>query len=507
MKDSFTDTGIWAYSRHRVRASLIILALLVAAALAGVWLLPSSAENSVTEISTPEQLKEFRDSVNSGDNYAGKTVRLTADIDLGGSETNQWAPIGTDDTMPFSGVFDGNEHKITGLYISTDKDCQGFIGALSGNKAEVKNLSVSGNIYTSGDHVGGVIGRNTYGTVNNCTSYVDSSGKYNVGGVVGTNYYGSVSSCAADCSVSGRDSVGGIAGVNTVNGTVNNCTSTGSVSGENWVGGVVGQNHGGNVNNCTSFCSATGSKEYTGGVVGQNSGGVVSICVSVGSVSGTGSVGGVVGSNIFSGDISSCASTGVVSGSMDVGGVVGCSKNSSVSNCGWLWPEYIGEGVGSCDITKVTDVVSFDIASKDNVAVACLASPLSLTVTKGGTGTVSLDLAPYVTANFSKHVSITTLNMDKPIATAYSAEKTVTVKGVNYGTGKLTISAMLRPTYFNGNLTETSADVPISLDVTVTVSGDAPSTGGSSGGCSAGFGALALLTAAPFVLSARKRRK
>lgn len=506
MKDSFTDTGILAYSRHQGKASLIILALLVAAALTGVWLLPLSAESSITEISTPEQLKAFRDSVNSGDNYAGKTVRLTADIDLGGSETNQWAPIGTDDTMPFSGVFDGNEHKITGLYISTDKDCQGFFGALSGDKAEVKNLSVSGTICTSGDYVGGVVGMNNNGAVSNCTSVGSISGN-NVGGVVGKNY-GSVSSCAADCSVSGTDSVGGIAGVNTVNGTVKNCTSTGSVSGEKWVGGVVGQNYKGNVNNCTSSCRATGSKEYTGGVVGQNNGGVVSSCVSTGSVGGNEQVGGVVGKNSFSGSVSSCISIGSVSGNISVGGIVGENDNSSVvSNCGWLWTEYIDEGVGSCDITKVTDIVSFGIASKDNVAVACLASPLSLTVTKGGTGTVSLDLAPYATANFLKHVSVTALNMDKPIATAYSAEKTVTVKGVNYGMGKLTISAMLRPTYFNGSLKETSTDVPISLDVMVIVSGDAPSTGGSSGGCSSGFGALALLAAAPFVLSARKRRK
>lgn len=53
-----------------------------------------SAQN-VTEISTVQQLKAFRDAVNAGNNYAGQTVKLTADLDLNG-ET--WSPIGQEDT-------------------------------------------------------------------------------------------------------------------------------------------------------------------------------------------------------------------------------------------------------------------------------------------------------------------------------------------------------------------------------------------------------------------------
>ena len=53
-----------------------------------------SAQN-VTEISTVQQLKAFRDAVNAGSNYAGQTVKLTADLDLNG-ET--WSPIGQEGT-------------------------------------------------------------------------------------------------------------------------------------------------------------------------------------------------------------------------------------------------------------------------------------------------------------------------------------------------------------------------------------------------------------------------
>ena len=53
-----------------------------------------SAQN-VTEISTVQQLKDFRDAVNAGNNYAGQTVKLAADLDLNG-ET--WIPIGQEGT-------------------------------------------------------------------------------------------------------------------------------------------------------------------------------------------------------------------------------------------------------------------------------------------------------------------------------------------------------------------------------------------------------------------------
>ncbi len=51
----------------------------------------------------------------------------------------------------------------------------------------------------------------------------------NVGGLVGRNYYGTVSGCYSTGSVLGSGSVGGLVGWNW--GTVSQCYSAGSVSG------------------------------------------------------------------------------------------------------------------------------------------------------------------------------------------------------------------------------------------------------------------------------------
>ena len=78
----------------------------------------SAAENEpVLTIGTPAELQAFADAVNSGESYDGKTVTLTANIDLGG-ESNPWTAIGTA-ANPFKGTFDGGYHVISGLYIAS----------------------------------------------------------------------------------------------------------------------------------------------------------------------------------------------------------------------------------------------------------------------------------------------------------------------------------------------------------------------------------------------------
>ena len=47
---------------------------------------------------------------------------------------------------PFSGVFDGQGHTVSGLYISNGKSFQGLFGFVSGDKSEIRNLTVSGDV-------------------------------------------------------------------------------------------------------------------------------------------------------------------------------------------------------------------------------------------------------------------------------------------------------------------------------------------------------------------------
>ena len=260
-------------------------------------------------------------------------------IDLEGSETNQWTPIGNSSRNSYSGTFDGNGKTISGLYIDSNADCQGLFGYVSGS-GKIEKLSVSGTV-SGGMYVGGVVRLNN-GSVEDCDFTGSVSGSY-VGGVVGVNG-GNVINCTNTGTVTGTRTddyvsyVGGVVGYN--HSSVTNCYNTGTVTGpesgnNNRVGGVVGRNDG-SVKNCYNTGTVTGTDDSVGGVVGYNSGGsTVENCYNTGEVSGPNSgsdsnVGGVVGQN--SGTVKNCYNTGAVSGVEEVGGVVGNNYNGSVEN-------------------------------------------------------------------------------------------------------------------------------------------------------------------------------
>lgn len=114
-------------------------------------------DKNTYEISDANQLAAFRDMVNEGNNFDGKTIVLTADIDLNHKE---WEPIGVieemiivgtkadkfykvsyDKTRTFCGTFDGNNHVIRGLNITKDygsETCVGFFRCI--HNATIKNL-------------------------------------------------------------------------------------------------------------------------------------------------------------------------------------------------------------------------------------------------------------------------------------------------------------------------------------------------------------------------------
>ena len=258
------------------------------------------------QIYTADDLKEFAAIVNGTDSTPADPdahAKLMNDIDLNGSATNQWTPIGTN-SNEYTGTFDGNGHTISGLYIDITANDQGLFGYLSGT---VQNLSVSGTV-SGGEDVGGVVGQNG-GRITDCdfTGSVSGSGN-RVGGVVGLNS-GTVKNCYNTGSVTNSVSpVGGVVGYNS--GSVTNSYNTGKVSGNKYVGGVVGENSGSStVENCYNTGTVTGTDDRVGGVggvVGLNHGNVTG-CYNTGTVTGTDDyVGGVVGYNHSSGTVTNC---------------------------------------------------------------------------------------------------------------------------------------------------------------------------------------------------------
>ncbi len=305
------------------------------------------------EIKTAAQLETFRDLVNGANEQVKDSdahAKLMNDIDLEGSETNKWTPIGNSESTAYTGTFDGNGKTISGLYINNSTNDQGLFGCLD-QGGTVQNLSVSGSV-SGNNYVGGVVGDNR-GSVEDCdfTGSVTGTVDY-VGGVVGYNG-GTVKNCYNTGNISGNISgntsgnqVGGIVGQNS--GTVENCYNTGNISGDISIGisgGVVGWNDSGTVKNCYNTGNISGNT--SGGVVGYNhSGGSVTNSYNTGAVSGDEEVGGVVGWN-DSGTVKNCYNIGDVSGKISVGGVVGLN-NGNVTGCYFLQQNGVpAQGIGS----------------------------------------------------------------------------------------------------------------------------------------------------------------
>ena len=270
-----------------------------------------SANGSVLYIRTVEELKAFRDEVNAGNKYQGKTVKLLADIDLA---NENWTPIGNS-TNSFNGTFDGNTHKISNLYVNVagGRDL-GFFGFTQNGEVKnlvVENASVSGrlnvavvagtpyttkytNITIQGHievnglaYVGGLGGKNGYADVTNVTinadetSYIKADSRENgnayrtyVGGVIGfmgegnhtlTNVKSNIDVIGSTCDA------GGIVGIAHYGNNFVNCSSSGDVTLTNSedgvqyeIGGIAGvwHNETGYVVTFTN-CSYTGTLSST----------------------------------------------------------------------------------------------------------------------------------------------------------------------------------------------------------------------------------------------------
>lgn len=305
-------------------------------------------------ISTVADLETLRDNVNAGDAYYGKYIKLTTDIDLGGSASNNWTPIGAADTT-FAGTFDGGNHKITGLYINRPLlEEQGLFGY---NTGTIQNLGVEGFVI-GGNTAGGIVGRNAkYGSLINCYNAAAVNGSKNIGGVVGWNNDGEIKDCHNTGGITGTNIIGGVAGLNDERGTVTNCYNTASISGCDNLGGIIGQdNYYGSVIDCRNTGDITGDNKI-GGVVGNVDypGGKVSNCYNTGRILGKDAVGGIAGNH--DGDIIKSYNTGKISGNSNVGGIFGgtfgdvtdCYNTGSVSG-----DENVGGISGSKHLVSTT---------------------------------------------------------------------------------------------------------------------------------------------------------
>ena len=223
-------------------------------------------------INNVEELKAFRNEVNSGNTYAGVTVYLAADIDL---EEEDWTPI-----TKFNGTFDGQDYTISNLWVTGSGNC-GFFKQVADQTEHVtgtvKNVNFENAtiISQSGNGTAGIIADARLGArINNVnlTGEVTIQGYRGVGGIVGAGF-----PVIEGCTVEAEGSItatywgaGGILGfasdkgAKAINSTVKGIDEGLTIHGEyGGVGSVTGTPYGAAVDGATiNDVNITSNNDY-----------------------------------------------------------------------------------------------------------------------------------------------------------------------------------------------------------------------------------------------------
>ena len=284
------------------------------------------------EVYSAQGMQWLAEQVNGGNNFSGKTVTLTANIDLDGID---WTPIGSN-ANPFAGKFDGNGRTISNLQINkssmSDVGLFGYAGVVEAkNNAEIHNFTIN-NASVKGDLNVAIVCGKPYVSVKlydiNITGHVELEGRSYVGAIAGYGY-----TEIDNCKVQADDSsyvkasyiyAGGICGFrgegngNTTY-SISNCNSNIDVTGFSYVGGITGICHYGNtIDNCHVTANITETVSDGADESDKNGiGGIAGITVSDASLKCT---------------IKGCSFTGSLTTNYNINhdGIVGGDKSGNV---------------------------------------------------------------------------------------------------------------------------------------------------------------------------------
>ncbi len=230
------------------------------------------------------------------------------------SDTSAWnggdgfEPIGElnpDGDTEFTGTFDGGGSTITGLTI--DRGDEDNVGLFGGNNGHITTVGLEDVEITGGERVGGLVGGNGFGTVEDSYATGDVTGDLSVGGLAGQNF-GTVEGSYATGDVTGDINAGGLVGFHST-GIVKDSYATGTVTGGSNVGGLIGLNNK-EVEASYSSGDVTGESPV-GGLVGANTNeATTGKSYATGDVEGDSVVGGLAGQNM--GAVTESYSTGAV---------------------------------------------------------------------------------------------------------------------------------------------------------------------------------------------------
>ena len=305
----------------------------------------SGSESDPFLISGAEDLKTLYTMVKEGNSLTGVYLKMTADIEL----PEDWDPIGVlkegetasaqgKNVLPFSGVFDGDGHKIT--VPAGGKPLFGYVRCATIRNLDIYGTQIDGTgliDHYERDYETGS-SQSEFGTdskyivtIENVT--LKSGTKTRESGLIGENNNSQdassqnpvmIISCKAESGVEigythDEDQIGTFAG--RVCGTIINCESSADVYGKDRVGGIAGCQDVAmgilHVINSSFHGTVHASGNFAGGIIGSGYRGSApnALCV----------------------EITNCCSDGVINGADYVGGIFGAEDE--VAQC---W----GNGIG-----------------------------------------------------------------------------------------------------------------------------------------------------------------
>ena len=283
------------------------------------------------EIWNKAQLENFRDRVNNGEKFENCIIEQKADINLNNED---WEPIGygtanEDFNKYFAGIYDGENHTISGIYINNNKMYQALFGDVWGSseKVIIENLTIEGNI-TGGHIVAGLVGRAGNVQIINCKN------KVNVTSTLSEDVYNNET----------VSSTGGILGRSTMNRDVEiiNCENYGIIkSTYGAIAGIVGFFQQGKIKECKNYAEIEADVYKIGGIVGFMVDGSIERCYNTKMIKGVSYVGGICGLGGYNTNgtlkkvsMKQCSNTGEIQAKCYVGGIAGwLRKSSSLEQC------------------------------------------------------------------------------------------------------------------------------------------------------------------------------
>ena len=232
----------------------------------------------------------------------GSHFILVNDINLAKYTGTEFSIIGTYPSDPFTGVFDGNDHKILNFtYEGTSLFSVGLFSHIV--YGEIRNLSlISPRIsIPDGRYVGALVGIMEGGVLKQCRIVDGHIAAFEpIGGLVSRSWDNVlITDCSAEATIIAEewgDQIGILIGWHN-DGTIARCHSSGYVQGRISIGGLVGNMDSGSIYDCFSIADCNGDQDV-GVLTGSHSDSEMEHCYTNGTVMGQDYVGGLIGNSL-----------------------------------------------------------------------------------------------------------------------------------------------------------------------------------------------------------------